>query len=111
MDYELLGQRIREERLALHLTIEQLAEKVDKSTNYIGQIERSDGKPSLATVVDIAQALGTTVDHLLRDSLTQEQSDDIVHDICVLLSWLNEDGKQFILDMIKCYAHYHMGSK
>jgi len=31
----------------LRLTIEQLAERVDKSTNYIGQIERNDGKPSL----------------------------------------------------------------
>ena len=33
--------------MLLRLTIEQLAERVDKSTNYIGQIERNDGKPSL----------------------------------------------------------------
>ena len=58
MDYELLGKRIRDERLLLRLTIEQLAERVDKSTNYIGQIERNDGKPSLETIVDIANALG-----------------------------------------------------
>ena len=56
MDYALLGKRIRDERLLLRLTIEQLAEKVDKSANYIGQIERSDGKPSLETIVDIATA-------------------------------------------------------
>ena len=62
MDYALLGKRIRDERLLLRLTIEQLAERVDKSTNYIGQIERSDGKPSLETIVAIANALGTTVD-------------------------------------------------
>ena len=42
MDYALLGKRIRDERLLLRLTIEQLAEKVNKSTNYIGQIERCD---------------------------------------------------------------------
>ena len=34
MDYALLGKRIRGERLLLRLTIEQLAEKVNKSTNY-----------------------------------------------------------------------------
>ena len=32
MDYALLGKRIRDERLLLRLTIEQLAERVDKST-------------------------------------------------------------------------------
>lgn len=58
MDYELLGRRIRDERLLLRLTIEQLAERVNKSSNYIGQIERNDGKPSLETVVDIANTLG-----------------------------------------------------
>ena len=75
MDYALLGKRIRDERLLLRLTIEQLAEKVNKSTNYIGQIERCDGKPSLETIVDIANALGTTVDSLLRDSLPAAQRD------------------------------------
>lgn len=69
MNYELLGKRIRDERLLLRLTIEQLAERVNKSTNYIGQIERNDGKPILETIVDIANALGTTVDTLLKDSV------------------------------------------
>ena len=35
MDYELLGKRIRDERLLLRLTIEQLAERLYKSTYYI----------------------------------------------------------------------------
>ncbi len=107
MDYELLGRRIRDERLLLRLTIEQLAEKVDKSTNYIGQIERNDGKPSLETVVDIANALGTTVVALLRDSLDAEKRDYLVQEISVLLSSLDDKGKQFILDVVKRYSYYH----
>ena len=107
MDYELLGKRIRDERLLLRLTIEQLAEKVDKSTNYIGQIERNDGKPSLETVVDIANALGTTVDLLLRDSLSAARRDSVVQEIETLLCSLDDTGKQFILDMVKRYCYYH----
>ena len=107
MDYELLGKRIRDERLLLRLTIEQLAERVDKSTNYIGQIERNDGKPSLETIVDIANALGTTVDALLKDSLQKEQCDSVIQEISTLLYSLDDNGKQFILDMVKRYSYYH----
>ena len=110
MDYELLGKRIRDERLLLRLTIEQLAERVDKSTNYIGQIERNDGKPSLETIVDIANALGTTVDALLKDSLKTEQRDMTIQEISILLYSLDDNGKQFILDMVKRYSHYHQPS-
>ena len=107
MDYELLGKRIRDERLLLRLTIEQLAERVDKSTNYIGQIERNDGKPSLETIVDIANALGTTVDELLKDSLQKEHCDSVIKEISTLLYSLDDNGKHFILDMVKRYSYYH----
>ena len=107
MDYELLGKRIRDERLLLRLTIEQLAERVDKSTNYIGQIERNNGKPSLETIVDIANALGTTVDELLKDSLQKEHCDSVIKEISTLLYSLDDNGKHFILDMVKRYSYYH----
>lgn len=107
MDYELLGKRIRDERLLLRLTIEQLAERVDKSANYIGQIERSDGKPSLETVVDIANALGTTVDALLKDSLTAQRQDPAAQEIITLLDSMDDAGKRFLLDTVKRYRYYH----
>lgn len=110
MDYELLGKRIRDERLLLRLTLEQLAERVGKSTNYIGQIERNDGKPSLETIVDIANALGTTIDSLLQDSL-QTTNDSTTKEICSLLSLVDNNGKQFILDVVKRYVYYHNKEK
>lgn len=106
MDYEKLGKRIRDERLLLRLTIEQLAERVNKSTNYIGQIERNDGKPSLETVVDIANALGTTVDSLLVDSIDKYKDDMIVKEINTILYSMDDYGKHFILDMVKRYSYY-----
>lgn len=39
-----LGRRIREERLKLNLTQEKLAEDVNLSMAYIGQIERGERK-------------------------------------------------------------------
>ena len=106
MDFSLLGQRIRDERLLLRLTLEQLAEKVDKSSNFIGQIERNEGKPSIETLVDIANALGTTVDSLLKDNIKAKE-DGITREIDTLLYSTDETGKRFILDVIKRYMYHH----
>ena len=95
-------------RLLLRLTMEQLAEKVDKSSNFIGQIERGESKPSLETLVSIANALGTTVDSLLRDNLNKD-NDNIIREIETLLYPENEHCKNFILDVVKRYI-FHNGS-
>ena len=41
----LLGQRIREQRKEKGWTIEQFAERVDLSTNYVGDLERGVKMP------------------------------------------------------------------
>ena len=109
MDFIKLGQRIRDERLLLRLTLEQLAERIDKSVNYIGQIERAEGKPSIETLVDIANALGTTVDKFLKDdyNINSFDNDIIIREIVSMLCSTDEKGKQFILDMIKRYSYHH----
>ena len=69
MDYISLGQRIRKYRKQKGYTLEQLAERLDVSTTFIGQIERASGKPSLETLVRIANALDVSADALLFDDL------------------------------------------
>lgn len=69
MDYVALGMRIRQQRYLLRLTQEQLAERSDLSASFLGHIERGSRKASLETVISIANALDTTTDHLLVDSL------------------------------------------
>ena len=106
MDFILLGKRIRDERLMLRLTIEQLSERIDKSGNFVGQIERGESKPSIETLVDIANALGTTVDNLLKENISACE-DNIIREINTLLYSADEKGKQFILDVIKRYSYHH----
>jgi transcriptional regulator with XRE-family HTH domain len=105
MDYILLGKRIRDERLLLRLTLEKLAEQIDKSINFLGQIERGEGKPSIETLIDIANALGTTIDYLLQDNL-MIKDDNIVREINYLIHSIDYKEKIFILDMIKRYINH-----
>ena len=104
MDYSLLGRRIRDERLLLRLTIEQLAERIDKSGNFIGQIERNESKPSIETLVDIANALGTTVDSLLNENLKAHE-DNTIKEINTMLYAMNDIDRLFILDIIKRHKY------
>lgn len=106
MDYTLLGKRIRDERLIQRLTLEKLAEKIDKSINFIGQIERGEGKPSLETLVDIANALGVSVDYLLYDNI-KVSADDTDKEILGIIHMMDDKGKRFILDIAERYIYYH----
>ena len=106
MDYTALGKRIRDERLMQRLTLERLAERTDKSINFIGQIERGEEKPSLETLVDIANALGVTVDSLLSDNI-KDSDNSIDKEVSALLHNMSDTGKRFILDTVKRYLYYH----
>lgn len=69
MNYQLLGKNVRKYRVQFGMRQEDLAEKVGCSGSHIGQIENARGVPSLEMIVNIANALGVTVDQLLLDSL------------------------------------------
>ena len=72
MNYELLGINIRNRRKEKKYTLEQLAEKLDVSATFIGQIERAKGKPSLETLVKIANVLEISPDSLLFGDLNSQ---------------------------------------
>lgn len=62
------GQKIRNARIAQHLTQRQLAEKVGITRIALARIESSE-KPNFtaSTAVAIAKALGLSLDFLLCD--------------------------------------------
>jgi transcriptional regulator with XRE-family HTH domain len=49
--------KVRSRRHQLGMTQEELAEKADFHVNFIGAIERSNGNPSLTSIVILARAL------------------------------------------------------
>ena len=65
----LLGQRIREQRKEKGWTIEQFAERVDLSANYVGDLERGVKIPKLETFIRIVEVLDVSADVLIRDSV------------------------------------------
>ncbi len=62
--YLKLGKNIKNRRVMLKLTQQQLADKLNISLNFMGKIEVAFSKPSLDTLIKISEALETTVSDL-----------------------------------------------
>lgn len=69
-----LGDKIKELRLGCDLTQEELANRCELTKGYISQLENDLTSPSIATLIDILSALGTT----LKDFFSEEEEKKIV---------------------------------
>ena len=69
MKLDTIGKNIRKFREIKKLRQEDLAEKTDLTTNYIGLIERGEKIPSLETFINILNSLGVSADMVLSDVL------------------------------------------
>ena len=102
MEADSLGKKIRRLRINNCLSQARLAEAVDVSTNYIGQIERGDRTPSLDTVIALCNALHASVDYVVSDDIST-RDDEIMTDIRAQLVKLTPDEKQYFYHMIVSY--------
>lgn len=62
-----IGKKIKEIRISLGLTQQQLADKIGISMDYLGNIERGERTPGIKSFVRIADSLDISLDYLLRD--------------------------------------------
>ena len=99
---ELFGQRLREQRIKHGLTLEQLAEKSELSSNYIGMVERGLKEPGLATIVKLLNALNISADTLLCD-LVPSASHVTDDEIRKRLEHLTPVQKKAALDLLDTY--------
>ena len=69
-----IGNKIKELRISKNLTQEELADRAELSKSFISQLERDLTSPSIATLIDILQCLGTD----LKDFFAEESDEQVV---------------------------------
>ncbi len=69
-----IGYKLKTIRIAKGLTQEELADRAELSKGFISQLERDLTSPSISTLVDILQCLGTN----LKDFFNDEEDEQIV---------------------------------
>ena len=79
MDYEKLGDNIRNYREQRGFTQEKLAELSNISEKHLSKIERGLLQPSLDELIRLAQRINTTASHLLKQVEAAESQKHVSH--------------------------------
>ena len=97
VNYDLVRFRLRTLRRQKGLSQAELAELADLSTPYISHIETGIKKPSLESIIKIANVLGVSVDELCSNSKPSTSDDDIIS----LLQSCSQREKDIVLTTSK----------
>ena len=72
-NYSMIGKHIKIARKARHMTQEMLAEKMDVSLGYIGQIERGDKLLNLERLAQVCLILQVPIEDMIAGCVDQEK--------------------------------------
>lgn len=100
INFERIGQKLREIRISKGFTQEYVSNAVNVNTSHISNIENNNVKVSLSTLVHICNILDTTVDYVLSDEYLDSSSvldQSILHE----LQNCDNDTKERILKIIR----------
>ena len=63
-----IGNKLKELRVLMGLTQEELADRSELSKGFISQLERNLTSPSITTLMDILQCLGTSIGEFFNEA-------------------------------------------
>lgn len=63
-----IGSKLKELRILKGLTQEELADRAELSKGFISQVERDLTSPSISTLMDILQCLGTSIGEFFNET-------------------------------------------
>lgn len=103
VDYKLIGERIRAERMKAGISQDKLAEKIDIATAYISRIERGLAIINLKRLAQIAKALEVPLSSLVSDT-TKESENYLSKEFQEVLSQCSGDKQRLIYNIAKVVA-------
>lgn len=101
-----LGEKIKDLRLACELTQEELADRCELTKGYISQLENDLTSPSIATLIDILSALGTNLKEFFSDIESEEKicfgKNDFIEKVAegYTLNWLVPNSQKNAMEPV-----------
>ena len=103
-----IGTKLKDLRVAKNLTQEELADRAELSKGFISQIERDLTSPSIATLVDILQCLGTDLQEFFSTPADeqivfhdQDFFEKIDTDLKNKIEWIIPNAQKNIMEPIR----------
>ena len=88
-----IGEKIKRLRILNGLTQEELADRCELTKGFISQVERDLTSPSIATLVDILESLGT---NLKADDIFTKEDNTLLHRI----DWIVPNAQKNMMEPI-----------
>lgn len=98
LNKKLIGKRIKHRREVLGLSQEQLAEKLDLSTNHISSMECGKSLLTTKCLLALCDILGGTPDYYLVGEITPEADD-----ITALVKQLSPTEQKILRHLLSTY--------
>lgn len=103
--YAFVGLRIREERKARGMTLDEVASRAMMNASFLHYIEKNKKRPSLGMVKRIADALGLTVRDLLSgEPVTKPRDIPVLRRITELVREAPAKRRAAILKVVQTLA-------
>lgn len=103
-----IGEKIKDLRIKNSLTQEELADRCELTKGFISQVERDLTSPSISTLVDILEGLGTNLKDFFNDDSKDEKivftKEDVFEsendDLKYILKWLIPNAQKNTMEPI-----------
>ncbi len=113
-----IGHRMKELRIQYGLTQQELADRSELSKGFISQLERNLTSPSVGTLLDIIQCLGTTPAEFFTDQEPEQivfrQEDYFTKEVEELhhqIKWLIPNAQKNAMEPVLMTLNPHGASK
>ncbi|MDR0854576.1 MAG: helix-turn-helix domain-containing protein [Clostridiales Family XIII bacterium] len=104
IDYKAIGQTVQRLRKNSSLTQEQMAEKCNISTSYLGHIERGTRNLSLELACKISSELNVSLDALVLDAISPDES--ILPNIASAVKKQEADKQKLFISLVRVMAEH-----
>ena len=98
INFETVGKRIKEVRKQKGMSQDELAERVDLSSQYISQIETGRKKGSLPTYNKLAKALGVSIDELTGSI---SEGSRVLSDVDLILQDCSKEERELLVEVLR----------
>ena len=103
IDYNIIGARIKEARLAKNLTQEDLSEKLDISVAFLSRVERGNSHINLKRLNQVCEILDISEGYLLN-GVSSNQNNYLEEDFAKLLKSCSPEKQKMIYNVAKTIA-------
>lgn len=106
MNFYKIGQKISDARIRNNMTQEELAEQLNITPSFLSNIETAKRKPSLNTLLSLADKLSLSLDYIFYDRDIKEDmhQDIIIRQIYTQIDKLEDSKREKFLDIIDYLA-------